>query len=110
MRQAVAASGVFETDGVRVTDAKELAAYIVDKITGAYGGKKGKIPGYGHRYYSLYGRDPRAVTLLQMAKELGLFGEHCDLAREIEVYPAGKRSPRGCALTSTASSARCSAI
>ncbi len=96
MRQAAAASGVFEAEGVRIADAKGLAAYIVNKITGAYGGEKGRIPGYGHRYYSLYGRDPRAVTLLEMAKELGLFGEHCQLAKEIEVYLQEKKAQGLC--------------
>jgi succinyl-CoA synthetase alpha subunit len=76
--------GVFEADGVRVANIKDLAAYIINKVTGAYGGEKGKIPGYGHRYYGLYGRDPRAVALLSIAKELGLAGEYCDLAGEIE--------------------------
>ena len=40
-------------------------------MTGAYGGEKGKIPGYGHRVYGLYGRDPRATTLLEIARESG---------------------------------------
>ena len=65
MRQAQAAGGVFEADGVRIADLKDLAGYIVNKVTGAYGGEKGKIPGYGHRYYGLYGQDPRATTLLE---------------------------------------------
>jgi citrate synthase len=82
LRQA--ADGVFEADGVRIANLKELAAYLVNKITGVYGGPKGKIAGYGHRYYSLYGKDPRAATLLEMADELGLSGEHCALARQIE--------------------------
>lgn len=76
--------GAFEADGVRVSGINDLAAYIINKVTGAYGGEKGKIPGYGHRYYGLYGRDPRAVALLSIAKELGLAGEYCDLAGEIE--------------------------
>ena len=58
MHQAIAASGVFEADGARAVNLKELAPYIVNKITGAYGGEKGKIPGYGHRYYGLYGKTP----------------------------------------------------
>ena len=76
--------GKFEADGVRVAGVKDLAAYIINKVTGAYGGEKGRIPGYGHRYYGLYGRDPRAVELLSIARELGLAGEYCDLASEIE--------------------------
>jgi succinyl-CoA synthetase alpha subunit len=76
--------GSFEADGVRVAGVKDLASYVINKVTGAYGGEKGRIPGYGHRHYGLYGRDPRAVTLLGIAKELGLAGEYCALASEIE--------------------------
>ena len=84
MRAAVAAAGVFEADGVRITDVMDLAGYIINKVTGAYGGEKGRIPGYGHRHYGIYGRDPRAVALLSIAESLGLAGEYCHLAREIE--------------------------
>jgi succinyl-CoA synthetase alpha subunit len=76
--------GAFEADGVRVASVSDLAAYIINKVTGAYGGEKGRIPGYGHRYYSLYGRDPRAVELLSIARELGIAGQYCALASEIE--------------------------
>jgi succinyl-CoA synthetase alpha subunit len=76
--------GAFEADGVRVANLKDLAGYIINKVTGAYGGEKGRIPGYGHRLYGLYGRDPRAVELLSIARELGLAGEYCALASEIE--------------------------
>jgi succinyl-CoA synthetase alpha subunit len=76
--------GAFEADGVRVASVPDLAAYIINKVTGGYGGEKGRIPGFGHRYYSLYGRDPRAVELMSIARELGLAGEHCTLASEIE--------------------------
>jgi succinyl-CoA synthetase alpha subunit len=76
--------GAFEADGVRVAGVKDLASYIVNKVTGAYGGEKGRIPGYGHRYYGLYGRDPRAVELISIARELGLAGDYCTLATEIE--------------------------
>ena len=53
-----APGGVFEADGLRIADLKDLAGYVVNKVTGAYGGEKGKIPGYGHRVYGLYGQDP----------------------------------------------------
>jgi citrate synthase len=96
MRQAQQAGGVFEADGVRIADHKDLAAYIVNKITGAYGGKKGRIPGYGHRYYGLYGKDPRASTLLSIVQELGLGGEYCWLAAEIEAILKKKKSMALC--------------
>ncbi len=66
-----AAGGVFEADGVRIADLKDLAAYIINKVTGAYGGEKGSIPGYGHRYYGLYGQDPRAVDALEHRPRAG---------------------------------------
>ena len=84
--------GAFDADGVRVAGVKDLAAYIINKVTGAYGGEKGKIPGYGHRYYGLYGRDPRAVALLEIAKNLGLAGEYCALAIEIETILKKKKA------------------
>ena len=64
----------------------------MDKTTGALGGEKSKIPGYGHRYYSLYGRDMRAVVLLEIANELGLAGEYFALAGEIEARLKEKKS------------------
>jgi len=96
MRRAVESGGGFEADGVRVTNLDELAAYMVDKITGVYGGEKGRIPGYGHRYYSLYGRDPRAETLLEIAAELGVAGDYCALARKVESSLKEKKSPGLC--------------
>ncbi len=96
MRQAQAAGGVFEADGVRIADRKDLAGYIINKVTGAYGGEKGKIPGYGHRYYGLYGKDPRASTLLSIAQELGLAGEYCTLAAEIEAILKKRKSMALC--------------
>jgi len=92
MRQAQAAGGIFEADGVHIADLKDLAGYLVNKVTGAYGGEKGRIPGYGHRYYGLYGRDPRATTLLSIAQELGLAGDYCRLAIEIEAVLRKKKS------------------
>jgi len=81
---------------VKVAELTELGAYVVDKITGAYGGEKRRIPGYGHRYYSTYGQDPRAQTLLQMASELGVAGEACELALAIERSLRERKSPGLC--------------
>jgi succinyl-CoA synthetase alpha subunit len=96
LQHAMADGGALETDGVRITGFKELAVYLVNRATGRFGGKKWKIPGYGHRHYSLYGRDPRAVTLLAMAEELRLAGRHCALAREIEGVLKGRKSTGLC--------------
>ncbi len=84
MRQATADGGVFEADGLRIGDVKDLAGYVINKVTGAYGGEKGRIPGYGHRHYGIFGKDPRAVALLDVAESLGLRGRYCQLAIEIE--------------------------
>ena len=86
------AGGSFEANGVRVDDVQDLAAYIINKVTGGYGGEKGRIPGYGHRLYGLYGRDPRAMALLSIAKDLGLAGEYCTLAIEIETILKKKKA------------------
>lgn len=96
MREAEADGGVFEADGVSITDIKELAVYIVNKITGAFGDPKARIPGFGHRYYGLYGRDPRATTMLSIVDELGLAGDYYTLAREIETVLRKKKSSALC--------------
>lgn len=45
--------------------------------------KKGnkKIPGFGHRYHT---EDPRALRLIELAKEYSCFGEHTELAMNIQ--------------------------
>lgn len=92
LRQATADGGVFEADGLRIADIKELAGYVINKVTGAYGGEKGRIPGYGHRHYGIFGKDPRAVALLDIAESLGLAGRHCELAREVEAILKKKKA------------------
>lgn len=44
--------------------------------------KKLRLPGYGHKIYT---EDPRAIKLIDMAKQLGLAGRHVELALAIEV-------------------------
>ena len=95
-REATSQAGAFEADGVRVTDLPGLGAYMVDKITGVHGGPKRRIPGFGHRYYSTYGKDPRAAALLQMARELGMAGDCCELALAVERSLREKKSPGLC--------------
>ncbi|MHB9028677.1 MAG: citrate/2-methylcitrate synthase, partial [Candidatus Latescibacterota bacterium] len=62
----------------------ERAQWLVDRYAGKPGGEKRKIPGYGHRYYGLYGRDPRAEALLELAENNGCGGESAALARAVE--------------------------
>jgi len=95
-RRGVEDSGALEADGLRITSLRELGDYIVDKVTGVYSGEKRRIPGFGHRYYSTYGRDPRALELFAIARELGLAGEACELALAVEASLREKKSPGLC--------------
>ena len=94
--------GAFEADGVRVADVKDLAAYIINKVTGAYGGEKGRIPGYGHRYYGLYGRDPRAVDAAEHRQRVGPGRRVLHLGQRDRIDSEEEEGPRACASTSTA--------
>ncbi len=55
--------------------------------------KKQRIPGYGHPTHA---EDPRTVKLLQLAKELGIYGKTCELAETMAALTAsvsGKALP-----------------
>lgn len=95
-REAVRQGKAFEADGATMKDTADLGAYVVDKITGVYGGEKGRIPGFGHRYYSTYGKDPRAEVMLELAAEAGVAGDYCELAQAIERSLREKKSPGLC--------------
>ena len=95
-RDAMSRSDVLEADGVQIRSLRELAAYVVDKVTGVYGGEKRRIPGYGHRYYSTYGTDPRAAALLRIAEEAGIAGDCCALAEAVGRSLREKKSPGLC--------------
>lgn len=43
---------------------------------------KKAIPGYGHPFHKA--RDPRTARLMEVAREHGLYGPHCEMAAEIE--------------------------
>lgn len=81
---AMEENGKYEYEGVLVDSIEGLANLIIQIYGGKFGGEKKKIPGYGHRYYSTYGEDPRAVALLGIAKEKGIAHEHVRLALAIE--------------------------
>jgi len=53
------------------------AAEVVVK----FAANKERFPGYGHKVYTT---DPRTQKLFKLAKELGVFGNYCNLALEIE--------------------------
>ena len=63
---------------------EEKARWLIDSYLGKFGGPKRRIPGYGHRYYSLYGADPRTEALLSLAEKHGYGGRHIALARAVE--------------------------
>jgi len=60
------------------------AQWLIDSYLGKFGGQKRRIPGYGHRYYSLYGADPRTEALLSLAEKHGYGDRHIALARAVE--------------------------
>ena len=74
----------------------QIAQHVVDEFAGKFGGPKRKIPGYGHRYYSMYGEDARALALLQVAKEQGVKGRNIELAEEIETILKRDKAPGLC--------------
>ncbi|MBN1292315.1 MAG: hypothetical protein JXB48_10795 [Candidatus Latescibacteria bacterium] len=63
---------------------RDKARWLVDNYTGKLGDPKRKIPGYGHRYYSLYGSDPRAECLIKLAEKHNIKGNYITLALEVE--------------------------
>jgi citrate synthase len=80
----------------RSGDIPTLAQYVIDKFAGKFGGEKSKLPGYGHRYYSMYGEDPRAATLLQIAQERGMKGRPTELAIGVEAILKRDKAPGLC--------------
>lgn len=78
------------------SDIAAIAQHVVDKFAGKFGGAKTKIPGYGHRYYSLYGEDPRALAMLQIAEQCGKKGRCTELTLEIESVLKRDKAPGLC--------------
>ncbi len=63
--------GLHEKAGGTLDDA-------ASEIVGRYRSEKRAIPGYGHPLHK--GSDPRAVRLIELARELGVFGRHSQAA------------------------------
>ncbi|WP_028950466.1 citryl-CoA lyase [Sulfurihydrogenibium subterraneum] len=59
-------------------DVEAVATRLAEKVVK----EKWKISGFGHKYYKDF--DPRTKKLMDLAKELGLFGIHCRLALSLE--------------------------
>lgn len=85
MQAAVAAGvlGVGEAHGGAIEECARLlqmgltAQKLVEKIISA----GDRIPGFGHKVYTT---DPRTTQIFAKAKSLGFYGEHCELAVEVE--------------------------
>lgn len=85
MQAAVAAGllGVGEFHGGAIEESARAlqlgltAPKLVEKILA--GGDR--IAGFGHKIYT---EDPRAKQIFEKAKELGFYGEHCELAKAVE--------------------------
>ncbi|MCS6957569.1 MAG: citryl-CoA lyase [Aquificaceae bacterium] len=54
----------------------------VEEIVKEYLAAKKPIPGYGHRYYKEF--DPRTKRLMDIARDLGFYGEHCHFAEQVQ--------------------------
>lgn len=86
MQTAVAAGvlGIGDVHGGAIEECAHLlqmgmsAEKLVEKVLGS----GDRIPGFGHKVYK--DEDPRATQIFEKAKELGFYGEHCELAKEVE--------------------------
>ncbi len=64
----------------RKRDSGNTTAAVAGEIVDEYREAKKRIPGYGHRVHT---EDPRSVRLFALADELGLAGEHVEMAHAI---------------------------
>ncbi len=86
MQASVAAGilGVGEAHGGAIEECARLlqmgmsAKALIDKVISS----GDRIPGFGHKIYK--DEDPRATQIFAKAKELGFFGEHCELIKTVE--------------------------
>ncbi len=68
--------------GIEISKTKELSIEeTAKKVYGYFKEGSKRIPGFGHRYHS---EDPRAPRLIELAKEYSCFGEHTELAMNIQ--------------------------
>jgi citrate synthase len=51
------------------------AAGVAEEVVNGYREGGGRMPGFGHPVHKP--EDPRAVRLLELAQELGVYGDHC---------------------------------
>jgi len=96
VQAAVAAGvlGVGEHHGGAIEECARLlqmgmsAPALVEKVISS----GDRIPGFGHKVYK--DEDPRATQIFNKAKELGFFGEHCELVKEVEKVLEEKKGKR----------------
>lgn len=96
MQAAVAAGvlGVGESHGGAIEECARLlqlglsAEKLVEKVISS----GDRIPGFGHKIYK--DEDPRAAQIFSKAKELGFFGEHCELAKAVEAELENKKGKK----------------
>jgi citrate synthase len=81
--------GASETSGAFFRDIREEAQAsgrsveaAAEKLLRGYKEQKRPVPGYGHPLHK--GHDPRAERLLAIARELGVAGIHCEIAKTVE--------------------------
>lgn len=86
MQAAVAAGvlGVGESHGGAIEECSRLfqMGLSADKLVEKVISSGDRIPGYGHKIYK--DEDPRATQILNKAKDLGFYGEYCELAKAVE--------------------------
>lgn len=88
MQAAVAAGilGIGEFHGGAIEECARLlqlglsAEKLIEKVISS----GDRIPGFGHKIYK--DEDPRATRIFEKAKNLGFFGEYCELAKTVEAY------------------------
>ncbi|MDP3973983.1 MAG: citryl-CoA lyase [Candidatus Daviesbacteria bacterium] len=85
MQAAVAAGilGVGDFHGGAIEGCAKLLqmGLTADKLVEKVISSGDRIAGFGHKVYEV---DPRATQIFAKSRELGFFGEHCNLATEVE--------------------------
>lgn len=86
MQAAVAAGvlGIGDSHGGAIEECARLLqmGLAADKLVEKVISSGERIPGFGHKVYK--DEDPRATQIFNKAKELGFYGEHCELAKAVE--------------------------
>lgn len=76
------AGHLFHEIAEEAKDANSPLREAVRSVVSRYREGRRAIPGYGHPLHK--GRDPRAEKLLALAQEIGVSGEFCEIAKEVE--------------------------